>query len=126
MEILNIVLNSEAVNTIIQVVVLALAGYCARKLKTYLNTKTKLKLAKNAVLAVEQTCKEIHGEEKLNEALKRFAILLQGKGIKANPEEMKCLLESVVGEFNDVFFKEQYELEEEEEDEISSEIEVEE
>lgn len=120
MEILNIVLNSEAVNTIIQVVVLALAGYCARKLKTYLNTKTKLKLAKNAVLAVEQTCKEIHGEEKLNEALKRFAILLQGKGIKANPEEMKCLLESVVGEFNGVFFQD------DESDYVDSENEIEE
>ena len=125
MEILNIVLNSQAVTEIVKIAVVALAAYVANRVKTYLNTKTKKDIAKTVVLAVEQIYQDLHGEEKLAKGLEMFAKMLADKGIKATNTELQCLLESAVGEFNNVFFKEEEEtVEESEEEELSEEEEV--
>ena len=69
----------------------------------YLNDKTKQAIAKLVVQGVEQVYKDLHGEEKLNQALEMFSDLLAEKGIKCSELEMRILLESAVGEFNKVF-----------------------
>lgn len=69
----------------------------------YLDTDTKRAMAKVVVQFIEQTCKNLHGEEKLNEAMAMLAKLLNEKGIEASTSEMKVLLEAAVAEFNEVF-----------------------
>ena len=73
--------------------------------KRILDTPLKVQLAKIAVQFVEQTCKTLHGKEKLNAALTTLAELLAQKHITATVSEMRILLEAAVAEFNDVFHK---------------------
>lgn len=107
MEVLSVILNSQAVTEIVKIALVAIAAWVANKIKTYLNTKTKKDTAKTVVLAVEQIYQDLHGEEKLAKGLEMFAKMLTDKGIKATNTELQCLLESAVGEFNNVFFKEE-------------------
>lgn len=107
MEILNTILNSKAVLIILEAVLTFLAGYIAKKVNGFLNTKTKKEVAKSIVMAVEQMYKNLHGEEKLNKALSMFSDTLAEKGITATNTELMYLLESAVGEFNNVFCQEE-------------------
>lgn len=88
----------------------ALAGIFGMVVKNmvakYLDTDTKRTLAKVVVQFVEQTYKELHGEEKLTAALNVFEALLAEKNIYASSVEMQVLLESAVAEFNKAFEKE--------------------
>lgn len=88
---------------------LALAGVfglIAKDLATrYLNDKTKRAVAKVVVQAVEQVYTELHGEEKLNQALEMFSDLLAEKNITISTLEMRVLLEAAVAEFNKAFEK---------------------
>lgn len=94
---------------ILGTLLLALAGVLgmiAKNLATkYLDTDTKRTMAKVVVQFVEQTYKELHGEEKLTAALTVFAEMLQEKNIHASELEMKVLLEAAVAEFNEAFKK---------------------
>lgn len=89
---------------------LALAGIVAMVAKNlaakYLDTDTKRTMAKIVVQFVEQTYKDLHGEEKLAAALATLSALLAEKKIKATETEMKVLIEAAVAEFNKVFTKE--------------------
>lgn len=124
MEVLSVILNSSAVTKIVEIALVAIAAWVANKVKTYLNTKTKKDIAKTVVLAVEQIYQDLHGEEKLAKGLEMFAKMLTDKGIKATNTELQCLLESAVGEFNNVFFKEEEIVEEPEKEELSEEEEA--
>ena len=92
---------------IIGTILIALAGVLGLVFKDlatkYLNDKTKQAVAKIVVQGVEQVYKDLHGEDKLNQALEMFEDLLAEKGIHCSALEMKVLLESAVGEFNKVF-----------------------
>ena len=66
----------------------------------FLNTEVKQTIAKNAMLFVEQTYKDLHGEEKMMEALKGAAQLLAKWKIKCDVKEMRTLIEAAVGAFN--------------------------
>lgn len=92
---------------LIGMLLLALAGAFGLWLKSvttsHLNDKTKKELAKVVVSGVEQVYKALNGEEKLNHALEMFSDLLSEKGISISELEMRILLESAVGEFNNVF-----------------------
>lgn len=94
---------------IMYAVITAIAGYIgivAKNLVTkYLNDKTKREVAKDAVKFVEQVCKNLHGEEKLKEALEATAEMLAEKGIKVTELELRVLVEAAVAEFNDAFNK---------------------
>lgn len=87
----------------------AVAGYIgivAKNLCTkYINDKTKRAVAKSAVQFVEQVCKDLHGEEKLNEALNCASEMLAEKGITITSLELRVLVEAAVAEFNDAFKK---------------------
>ena len=66
----------------------------------FLNTEVKQTIARNAMLFVEQTFKDLHGEEKMMEALKVAAQLLAKLKIKFDAKEMRTLIEAAVGAFN--------------------------
>ena len=94
---------------ILYTVVTAIAGYIAIVLKNlvkkYINDKTKKEVAKNAVQFVEQVYKNLHGEDKLIEALKAASEMLMEKGITITELEMRVLIEAAVAEFNKAFEK---------------------
>ena len=92
---------------ILYTIITAIAGYIGLAIKNlytkYINDKTKEKVAKSAVRFVEQVYKDLHGEEKLNEALKAASEMLAEKGITVTDLEMRVLVEAAVGEFNGAF-----------------------
>ena len=94
---------------ILGTLLLALAGIIAMVTKNlvskYLDTDTKRTLAKVVVQFIEQTYKNLHGDDKLNAALTVLADMLQEKGIHASELEMKVMIESAVAEFNEAFKK---------------------
>lgn len=98
---------SEYGTTILYAVLTALAGYIgifAKKLYTkYVNDKTKQAVAKTVVQAVEQIYKDLHGEEKLNQALTAASDMLAEKGITVTDLELRMLIEAAVAEFNEAF-----------------------
>lgn len=87
----------------------AIAGYIGivvkNLVKKYLDDKTKLSVARIAVQYVEQVYKELHGEEKLNEALGAAAEMLAEKSITVTSLELRVLIEAAVAEFNEAFNK---------------------
>ena len=95
--------------TILYAIVTTIAGYIGIVLKNlvtkYINDKTKRAVAKTAVQFVEQVYKDLHGEEKLNEALKAMSQMLLEKGITISDLEMRVLIEAAVAEFNNAFGK---------------------
>ena len=94
---------------ILGTILVALAGIFGMILKRIaekvLDTPVKMQLAKIAVQFVEQTYKELHGEDKLNQALSVMADLLIERNIHANQYEMMVMIEAAVAEFNKVFDK---------------------
>ena len=94
---------------ILYAIITAIAGYVgivAKNLCTkYVNDKTKQAVAKTAVQFVEQVYKDLHGEEKLKEALSAASEMLAEKGITVSGLEMRVLIEAAVGEFNNAFKK---------------------
>lgn len=90
-------------------IITAVAGYIGIVVKNiykkHINDKTKEKVAKTVVQAVEQIYKDLHGEEKLNKALDSAAEMLEQKGIAVTELELRMLIEAAVGEFNDAFKK---------------------
>lgn len=104
MDIIN-TFGSEAINLVVWLIFAAL-GYGAKKLATrILNTKEKKELAYDVVTFVEQKYKDLHGEQKFNEAVKAFTEILTERGIKTSTTEIETLIESAVGAFNDAFDK---------------------
>ncbi len=103
----------EIINTygaeIIGTLLVALAGIFGMIMKRIaeraLDTPVKQQLAKIAVQFVEQTYKELHGEDKLNQALSVMADLLIERNIHANQYEMMVMIEAAVAEFNNAFSK---------------------
>ena len=94
---------------IIGTLLVALAGIFGMVMKRIaekvLDTPVKMQLAKIAVQFTEQTYKELHGEDKLNQALSVMADLLIERKIHANQYEMMVMIEAAVAEFNEVFKK---------------------
>lgn len=94
---------------IMYAIITAIAGYIGIVIKNlvtkYLNDKTKKDVAKSAVKFVEQVYKDIHGEEKLTEALAAASEMLAEKGITITDLELRVLVEAAVAEFNEAFNK---------------------
>lgn len=90
---------------IVTTIVMALAGYvgiCIKKLfQRYVDTDEKRNIAKICVNFVEQVYTELHGDAKLNIAIKYATIILTEKGIPINETELRTLLEAAVKEMND-------------------------
>ena len=98
---------SEYGTTILYGILTAIAGALAiwaKKVYTdFINTKTKEKIVKVCVNAVEQLYKNLHGEEKYNKVVESVVEMLEEKGITITELELKMLIEATVGEFNKTF-----------------------
>lgn len=98
MEFLNEIMPSllSLVGTIVAVL-LGYAGVEIKKLyKKYVNTQVEKDVVDSTVKYVEQIYTDIHGEDKLNEALKQASSILQEKGIQVSQDQLKTLIESAV------------------------------
>lgn len=84
----------------LKLLMLAIFGAAGVLLGRFLNTQTKQIIAKNAMLFVEQTVKDLHGEDKMQEALKAASLLLAKVKIKFDTQEMRTLIEAALGAFN--------------------------
>lgn len=95
--------------SIVYLIVTGLVGYLGIIAKRYcekwFNTREKKAVAKTVVQAVEQIYKDLHGEEKLNAALKAAEEMLAEKGITVSQLELRMLIEAAVAEFNKAFEK---------------------
>lgn len=69
----------------------------------YANDKTKKDVVRTVVLGIEQIYKDLHGPEKLSQALHSASEMLAEKGINASELELRMLIEATVAEFNDAF-----------------------
>ena len=100
---------SENGTEILGAIITAIAGYIGGVLKNlytkYINDKTKQSVVKTCVQAIEQLYKDLHGEEKLNKVIESATDMLAEKGISITDLELRMLIESAVGEFNDNFNK---------------------
>lgn len=92
---------------ILYAIFMAIAGYLGVVAKNlyqkYVNDSTKKAVVKTCVQAVEQLYKDLHGEDKYNKVVESVTEMLNEKGITITEIEMKMLIESAVGEFNNVF-----------------------
>lgn len=98
---------SEYGTALLYLMVTGVFAYLGTQVKSlvdkYLDDKIKRNVAKTVVQAVEQVYKDLHGEEKLNEALKAASDMLAEKGITVTDLEMRMLIEAAVAEFNKAF-----------------------
>lgn len=97
---------------IIGVIVTAFCGFIgvlAKKLYNKIvdekNGKIVEKVVSYCVQAVEQIYKDLHGEDKLNKVIESATAILNTKGITVTDLELRMLIESAVGSFNDNFNK---------------------
>ena len=94
---------------VIAAVLTAAAGFVGTQIKAlcqkYINDKTKERVARTCVKAVEQLYHDLGGPEKLEKAQEGIAQMLNEKGIPISELEMNMLIESVVSEFNYGFGK---------------------
>lgn len=90
--------------TILYTLITAVFGFLGVQAKRlynkYINDKTKKDVAHTVVKAVEQIYKDLHGEDKLNQAIKSATELFVEKGITITDLELRLLIESAVAEFN--------------------------
>ena len=108
MELLKNFISENGVE-VLGAIITAIAGYIGVVLKNlytkYINDKTKQSVVKTCVQAIEQLYKDLHGEEKLNKVIESATDMLDEKGISITDLELRMLIESAVGEFNDNFNK---------------------
>lgn len=100
---------NQYITQIILAVLLALAAFLGAQIKAlykkYITTEIKQKVCKTAVLFVEQVYKDIHGPEKLRQAMERASAMLQEYGITISEYELVSMLEAAVKEFINAFNK---------------------
>lgn len=82
----------------------ALLGYLGIRIRgiyvRFINGREKEAVARIAVQATEQICRELHGKEKLDAALAHMSELLAARGIPFEATEATVLIEAAVAEFN--------------------------
>lgn len=100
---------NEYLLKLVLVIVLAIATWLGTQAKAlytkYINTQIKKDVAATSVRFVEQIFKDLHGSEKLHEAMKKASELLALYGIKITEDELITLIEAAVNEFNNSFGK---------------------
>jgi LL-H family phage holin len=108
MEIFKEFINTYGV-TILYTVLTAIAGYLGvtikRLYKKWVNTKVKQDIARDCVKFVEQVYKNMHGQEKLDQAILAASEMLAEQGITVTELELRVLIESALAEFNKAFEK---------------------
>ena len=92
-------------NEIMGALLTAVAGAAALVFRKWINTKVKREIAETVVEAIEQIYQTLDGPAKLEKALEAAATMMRENGIKVSALELRMLLESALGKFNDVFNK---------------------
>lgn len=94
---------------VILVLLLALAAWLGAQAKNlykrYVNTEVKQAVCRTAVRFVEQVYKDLHGKDKLAQAMKKASELLAEYGIEISDAELVAMIEAAVNEFNNNFNK---------------------
>ena len=94
-------------NQIIMLLLLALAAFLggqARNLyKKLITTEIKQSVCRTAVRFVEQCYLDLHGPEKLAQAMGKASEILAGYGITISETELVAMIEAAVNEFNNAF-----------------------
>ena len=94
---------------IILTIFLALAAYLGAQAKNvwkkYVNTEIKQNVIRSTVRYIEQVYKDIHGPEKLAQAMEKASEILEGYGITISESELIAMIEAAVNEFNNAFKK---------------------
>lgn len=104
MEILNSYLT-QILLTVILVIAAFLGAQAKALYKRYVTTEIKQAVCRTTVRYIEQVYKDIHGPDKLREAMERASKLLAEKGISISNLELISMLEAAVNEFNNAFHK---------------------
>lgn len=85
----------------------AIIGYLGVAAKNalcrYISNREKREVVRCAVCAVEQSCCDKHGEEKLAEATVAAEKILSDRKISISGDEMRVLIESTLAEMNNTF-----------------------
>lgn len=94
---------------IILTVFLALAAYLGAQAKNlwkkYVNTEIKQNVIRSTVRYIEQVYQDLHGPEKLSQAMAKASEILEGYGITISESELVAMIEAAVNEFNNAFAK---------------------
>lgn len=94
---------------VVGVILLAFFGFLGLQAKNlykkYVNTEVKQAVCRTAVRFVEQVYKDLHGPEKLREAMKKASEMLEAYGITITEDELVAMIEAAVNEFNNNFNK---------------------
>ena len=97
------------VTQIILILLLALASFLGAQIKKlynkYVTTEIKQSVCRTAVRFVEQVYKDIHGQDKLRQAMIKASEILAEYGITISETELIAMLEAAVNEFNNSFAK---------------------
>ena len=100
---------SSYLTQIILAVFLALAAWLGAQAKAlyrkYITTEIKQSVVRTVVRFVEQAYVDIHGPEKLAQAMGKASEILAGYGITISESELVALIEAAVNEFNNSFAK---------------------
>lgn len=105
---MNSIIN-QYLTQILLTVLLALATFLGVQVRNlyrkYVTTEIKQAVCKTAVRFVEQVYQDIHGPEKLAQAMAKASELLSGYGIVISESELVAMIEAAVNEFNNAFSK---------------------
>lgn len=100
---------STYINQIVLLLILAVAGWLGVQVRNlyrrYVTSEIKQAVCRTAVRFVEQVYKDLHGREKLEQAMRRASEMLAEYGIDISKNELVSLLEAAVNEFNNAFHK---------------------
>ena len=95
--------GTQILMTILTAIAGALGIVAKNIYKRVADDKTKKAVAEICVKAVEQIYKDLTGSERYDKCVEAMSDMLEEKGISISDLEIKMLIESAVGEFNDVF-----------------------
>lgn len=97
------------INQIMLLILLAVAGWLGAQAKNlyrkYITTEIKQSVCRTVVRFVEQVYKDLHGPEKLVQAMAKASEILQTYGITISETELVAMIEAAVNEFNNAFSK---------------------
>lgn len=97
------ILVNQLIDILLPILATFLTGlftYLGTRLKAAYEQKVKTETAetviKNVVKFVQQTCKDLNGEDKLKKAISEASTILLSKGIELTETEITMLIESAV------------------------------
>lgn len=101
--------NGVEIMSVVVTAIFGFIGYLAKKVYNKIvdekNEKIVEKVVYYCVQGVEQLYKDLHGEEKLDKVIGAVTDILNEKGITVTDLELRMLIESAVGSFNENFKK---------------------